>query len=149
MKAITPKEAIEINKRNGMEWENEDGHKTFYATDDEETGVWDFESKSKRDAFVKKVNGSNEEDHNMKTRYLKGYEIKEVQRCITNMETAQIITGGEAEFLKHKICVVETFEKMSPLELAIIYEGIDGETDEGAAIEYLISEELKRRREEH
>lgn len=59
MKAITAKQAEAINRRNGMEtWEG-DGHKTFWATDDEERETWLFDSKSERDEFVQRNNRSD------------------------------------------------------------------------------------------
>lgn len=54
MKAITAKQAYAINKRNGMETEENDGRKTYWATNESETETYSFESKIERDLFVNK-----------------------------------------------------------------------------------------------
>lgn len=52
MKAITAKQARKINDRNGMETEENDGRKTYWATNESETETYSFESKAERDLFV-------------------------------------------------------------------------------------------------
>lgn len=51
-KAITPKQARVINTRNGMDTCDDDGIKTFWATNESETETWMFESKKERDRFL-------------------------------------------------------------------------------------------------
>lgn len=51
-KAITAKEAEKITLRNGMCW-TADGSKTFYLTDEDETEVWEYSSKTERDRAVR------------------------------------------------------------------------------------------------
>ena len=55
MKAITAKRAEIINRRNGLDtlWGN---GRTYWATDDEESVTWDFDSKKERDEFVRRNN---------------------------------------------------------------------------------------------
>lgn len=54
--AITAKQAKEINLKNGMEtWEG-DGQRTFWATDEEKTETWVYDSKKERDEAVKRNN---------------------------------------------------------------------------------------------
>ena len=55
MKAITAKQAEVINRRNGLETLWGDGQ-TYWATDDEESATWDFDSKKERDEFVRRNN---------------------------------------------------------------------------------------------
>ena len=56
MKAITVKKADEINRKNGMETWAEDGCRTFWATNENESETWAFDSKKERDQFVAKHN---------------------------------------------------------------------------------------------
>lgn len=51
-KKITAREAEKINSRNGMDTWEEDGIKTYWATNEAETETWVFESKKERDKFV-------------------------------------------------------------------------------------------------
>lgn len=55
-KAITAKEARAINLKNGMETCENDGRATFWATLEDETETFDFNSKAERDDFVKMAN---------------------------------------------------------------------------------------------
>ena len=50
MKAITAKQAYKLLEKLGLDYGN-DG-RTFFATDDEESEVYEFESKKERDEFV-------------------------------------------------------------------------------------------------
>jgi myo-inositol-hexaphosphate 3-phosphohydrolase len=59
VKVITAKEARKLLNKLGFEV-NDDA-RTFYAKNEENDGVWKFESKAKRDEFVRKVN-KNERD---------------------------------------------------------------------------------------
>ena len=52
MKAITSKQAHQIAKKIGIEIDD-DGI-TFYATNQEETEIWSFDSKKERDVFINK-----------------------------------------------------------------------------------------------
>ena len=52
MKAITAKYAEELLRKLGNDYGG-DG-RTFYATNEEETGVWEFDNKKERDEFVNK-----------------------------------------------------------------------------------------------
>jgi len=56
---ITAKEARKLLNKLGLEV-NDDA-KTFYAKNETNDGVWKFESKSKRDQFVQRVNGKEQE----------------------------------------------------------------------------------------
>ena len=57
-KAITRREAIKISKRTGYDINPGDG-RTFYATTDDEQGVWEFDSKKERDEWVRMDNEKN------------------------------------------------------------------------------------------
>lgn len=50
MKAITAKYAEELLRKLGFDFGG-DG-RTFYATNDEETEIWEFDTKRERDEFV-------------------------------------------------------------------------------------------------
>ena len=52
MKAITAKKAQEITDKTGMALCGAEDGRTFYATNEEETEVWLFDTKKERDAFV-------------------------------------------------------------------------------------------------
>ena len=52
LKAITAKEAERLTLKLGLCWG--DDRRTFYATDEDETEVWEFDSKTERDKAVKK-----------------------------------------------------------------------------------------------
>ena len=54
--AITAKEAKRINIRNGMETWEEDGQRTFWATDEERSETWMFDSKKERDEAIERNN---------------------------------------------------------------------------------------------
>ena len=54
VKTITAKEARKLLNKLGLEV-NDDA-RTFYAKNEDNDGVWKFESKAKRDEFVRKVN---------------------------------------------------------------------------------------------
>ena len=56
VKAITAKQAKKITLRTGMAWFGESDGRTFYGTNAEETDVWEFDSKSERDAWVERNN---------------------------------------------------------------------------------------------
>lgn len=56
MKAITAKKAQQITEKTGMALCGADDGRTFYATNEEETGVWLFDTKKERDAFVERNN---------------------------------------------------------------------------------------------
>jgi hypothetical protein len=61
MKAISAKEGMRLLQKQGLEpWDN-DQQKTFYAKDetDQDKGVWCFDSKAKRDRFVRNANSKN------------------------------------------------------------------------------------------
>lgn len=51
MKKITAKQAIKIAKR--LNLQIEDDGTTFYATDEEESEIYSFDTKSERDTFCK------------------------------------------------------------------------------------------------
>lgn len=51
MKKITAKQAAKIANR--LNLQIEDDGTTFYATDEEETEIWSFDTKSERDSFCK------------------------------------------------------------------------------------------------
>lgn len=51
LKAITSKQAYALNKKLGMCLDEE--HKTFYATNETETGIWEFDTKAERDKAIK------------------------------------------------------------------------------------------------
>jgi len=50
LKKINAKEAKRLTEKLGLCWG--DGSRTFYATNEEETEVWEFDSKAERDAAV-------------------------------------------------------------------------------------------------
>ena len=52
MTAITAKQAEKLLKKLGLT--SVDNGVTFYATSDDESAVWEFDSKKERDAFVDK-----------------------------------------------------------------------------------------------
>ena len=52
IKAITRKEAEQILRKNGLAMTEGDG-RTFFATDENESEVWEFDSKAKRDKAVR------------------------------------------------------------------------------------------------
>lgn len=52
MKTISPKKAKEIAKKYNLDIDDE--QITFYATDEEETEIWCFDTKKERDNFVRK-----------------------------------------------------------------------------------------------
>ena len=54
VKVITAKEARKLLEKLGLEV-NDDA-RTYYAKTENNDGVWKFESKAKRDEFVRKVN---------------------------------------------------------------------------------------------
>ena len=56
VKAITARKAQEISNKTGMALCGEMDGRTFYATDENETEVWLFDSKKERDNFVQKNN---------------------------------------------------------------------------------------------
>lgn len=56
VKAISAKKAKEISDRTGMALCGADDGKTFYATNEEEDGVWLFDTKKERDAFIARHN---------------------------------------------------------------------------------------------
>lgn len=53
LKAITRKQAIEIGNRTGYPVTEGDG-RTFYATNESESGVWEFDSKKDRDKAIER-----------------------------------------------------------------------------------------------
>ena len=55
-KAITSKKAQEITNKTGMALCGADDGRTFYATNEEESEVWLFDTKKERDAFVDRNN---------------------------------------------------------------------------------------------
>lgn len=55
MKAITAKQSKVINRRNGMDTLDGDGI-TYWATNDDESATWAFDSKKERDEFVQRNN---------------------------------------------------------------------------------------------
>ena len=57
MKKITPKRAHEIAKEKGVDID--DDQVTFYATDDDESEVYPFDTKKERDDFVNKERRQN------------------------------------------------------------------------------------------
>lgn len=56
--AITAKEAREINLRTGMETEENDGHRTFWVTNEERTATWLYDSKKERDEAIERHNNA-------------------------------------------------------------------------------------------
>lgn len=54
MKAITAKEAIRIGEKTGYPPTEGDG-RTYYATDRDETELWEFDTKRERDEFVQRA----------------------------------------------------------------------------------------------
>lgn len=53
LKAITRKQAQKIGMKSGYPITEDDG-RTFYATNEEETEVWEFDTKAKRDKACNK-----------------------------------------------------------------------------------------------
>lgn len=53
MKAITRKQAQKIGERSGYPITENDG-RTFYATDEKESEVWEYDSKKERDEAVER-----------------------------------------------------------------------------------------------
>ncbi len=53
-KAITARQGERLSRRLGLDYGG-DG-RTFYATNDNETSVFEFESKKERDNFIKRHN---------------------------------------------------------------------------------------------
>lgn len=51
-KKLTAKEAMKLMDKLGLDYGN-DG-RTFYATNEEETAVWEFDSKKERDEFLER-----------------------------------------------------------------------------------------------
>lgn len=51
---ISAKEAIRIERSFGRDLCGEDDGRTFYATDEDRTGVWCFDTKKERDEFINK-----------------------------------------------------------------------------------------------
>ena len=51
MKKLTPREAQILAKKLGIDIDDE--QTTFYATDDNKTEIWSFDSRKERDAFIK------------------------------------------------------------------------------------------------
>lgn len=54
LKAISRKQAEYILKKNGLAISDGDG-RTFYATNEEETEVWEYSSKTKRDNDIQSL----------------------------------------------------------------------------------------------
>ena len=54
VKKITAKEAYKIMDRLGLDY-GSDG-RTYYLTNEEETGVWEFDSKAERDEALRNNN---------------------------------------------------------------------------------------------
>lgn len=52
VKKLTAKEAVKLLRKLGLCCMGADDGKTFYATNEEETEVWEFDTKKERDAFV-------------------------------------------------------------------------------------------------
>ena len=52
MKKITAKEAYRIQKKLGLDISDDDT--TFYATNDDETEIFSFDTKNERDNFMKR-----------------------------------------------------------------------------------------------
>lgn len=52
IKAINAKKAQEITDKTGMALCGAEDGRTFYATNEEETEVWLFDTKKERDSFV-------------------------------------------------------------------------------------------------
>lgn len=55
-KKITAAQAKKINAKLGLEFEDGDGVRTFWATNDEETEITSFDSKRERDRFLERAN---------------------------------------------------------------------------------------------
>ena len=55
-KKITAKEAKRINEKLGLETWEEDGQKTYWAVDEDETEIYMFDSIAERKAFLEMVN---------------------------------------------------------------------------------------------
>lgn len=51
-KKLTTKEAVKLLRKLGLCCMGADDGQTFYATNEEETEVWEFDTKRERDAFV-------------------------------------------------------------------------------------------------
>lgn len=56
VKAVTAKEAKKIYEANGWGYAGAGDDRTFYATTEDETNCYEFDSKAERDEFVKKHN---------------------------------------------------------------------------------------------
>ena len=54
VRIITAKEARKLLNKLGLEVN--DDVRTYYATNENDDGVWKFDSKAKRDEFVRKAN---------------------------------------------------------------------------------------------
>ena len=55
-KKITAKEAKRINEKLGLETWEEDGQKTYWAVDEDETEIYMFDSIAERKEFLEMVN---------------------------------------------------------------------------------------------
>lgn len=53
LRAVTVKEAYKIAYKLGVSITEGDG-RTFYATDEKETGIWEFDSKYDRDKAIER-----------------------------------------------------------------------------------------------
>ena len=60
MKAITAREAKRIGEKTGFPPTEGDG-RTYYATNEEETELWEYDSKKERDEHVEKHNAREAE----------------------------------------------------------------------------------------
>lgn len=56
IKAITSKKARAINEKLGLSFEDEDGHRTYWAAEEDESEIYSFDSKIKRDEFINRHN---------------------------------------------------------------------------------------------
>ena len=63
MKAITAKEAKRIGEATGFPITEGNG-RTFYATTEDEDGVYEFDSKRERDEFVESCNNKDNAESN-------------------------------------------------------------------------------------
>ena len=60
-KKITAKEAKRINEKLGLETWEEDGQKTYWAVDEDETEIYMFDSIAERKEFLEMVNKEAEQ----------------------------------------------------------------------------------------
>ena len=59
MKKLTWKEAIKVNENLGLETWEDDDKRLYWASTDDETAIWSFDSAKERNDFVTLENSHN------------------------------------------------------------------------------------------